>query len=58
MRIRMTDMTMSSSTRVKPDSRVRVWVFMDSSGRAKVRSHFQFQSIDVCGGGGESRGQG
>jgi hypothetical protein len=48
-------MTMSSSTRVKPDSRVRVWVFMDSSEERKVRSDFQIQSIDVCGGGGGAR---
>jgi hypothetical protein len=48
-------MTMRSSTRVKPDSRVRVWVFMDSSEEREVRSDFQFQSIDVWDGGGESR---
>src|SRR5665213_2071951 len=52
MRMRMTDMTMSSSTSVKPDSGWRVWGFIDSSEERIVRSDFQIQSIDVWEDGG------
>jgi hypothetical protein len=44
----MTDMTMRSSTRVKPDSRVRDWVFMGSAvlGQAMLSDDSEYRRLD------------